>query len=264
MTDARDAILSADLASTGGANRAVIWQVFAKHGMGYSARGIDGDFFAGTVHDAAYDQPPDLQTLKNPSITSNPLSVATAMGETYAYKVAAMNPNDGPLSLALTSGPSGMTLDSSSGSIGWTAGFTTQRVKVAVTDGKGGKVEHGYLLPVVTHLSDAVPVTIGGDKGSNGVATFTVAAGTQVLQVTMAAGIGNADLQVTDPNGVWSYSRQSFSPDTLTFANPAAGLWRILVTGYTYYGWTPLMAASVALFAEFRYHCEQSEWTAGQ
>src|SRR5581483_7276262 len=39
MTDARDAILAADLASNGGANRALIWTIFAKHGLGYSARG---------------------------------------------------------------------------------------------------------------------------------------------------------------------------------------------------------------------------------
>ena len=39
MTDARDAIFSADQAVNGGANRAAIWQVFAKHGMGYSALG---------------------------------------------------------------------------------------------------------------------------------------------------------------------------------------------------------------------------------
>src|SRR5439155_23076016 len=87
MTDARDGILSADQATNGGANRAKIWQILARHGMGFSALGVDGDTLTGTRYDAAYDQPPDLQTLKNPAITSNPLSLSTAIGDAYAYTV---------------------------------------------------------------------------------------------------------------------------------------------------------------------------------
>ena len=45
MIDARDTILLADEASNGGANRAAMWTVFARHGMGHSASGFDADFF---------------------------------------------------------------------------------------------------------------------------------------------------------------------------------------------------------------------------
>src|SRR5262249_40579199 len=55
MTDARDAILSADQATNSGANRAVIWTVFARHGLGFSALGVDGTLSSGTRYDASYD-----------------------------------------------------------------------------------------------------------------------------------------------------------------------------------------------------------------
>jgi hypothetical protein len=52
MLSGRNGILAADRALTGGENACVIWTVFARHGMGYSASGNDG-----TSHNAAYDLP---------------------------------------------------------------------------------------------------------------------------------------------------------------------------------------------------------------
>ena len=74
MIDARDAILMADQTMNGGANRAKIWEVFAQHGMGNSASGVDGKLsLDGTVYNAAFDLPPDLQPgNRNPTITSQP------------------------------------------------------------------------------------------------------------------------------------------------------------------------------------------------
>ncbi len=54
--NARDGILMADQNLNGGANRCVIWQVFARHGMGVSAQGNNG-----TTHVAATDVPQDCQ-----------------------------------------------------------------------------------------------------------------------------------------------------------------------------------------------------------
>ena len=42
MVDMRDAILAADVARTKGANQALLWSVFARHGMGKSASSKDG------------------------------------------------------------------------------------------------------------------------------------------------------------------------------------------------------------------------------
>jgi Zn-dependent metalloprotease len=162
MTDARDAILSADLASNGGANRVAIWTIFAKHGLGFSARGVDG--FAGTLYDAAYDLPPDLQNGKNPLITSEPLFVPLGVGDLYAYRVLVSNPNAGTLDFELNSGPNGMTVNPLSGAVNWIATFTGQRVKITVTDGKGGKSFTAILLPYLLTLLPARPFSSVGQR----------------------------------------------------------------------------------------------------
>src|SRR4051794_8976420 len=43
MLDARNAILAAETATTGGQDRALLWDEFAKRGMGYFASAVDGD-----------------------------------------------------------------------------------------------------------------------------------------------------------------------------------------------------------------------------
>ena len=73
MTDARDAILLADLASNGGVNRATIWTVFAKHGMGYSASGIDGWVWLRHRVQCGVRYATGFADTANPAITSNPL-----------------------------------------------------------------------------------------------------------------------------------------------------------------------------------------------
>lgn len=243
MTDARDAILSADLAS-GGANRPAIWTVFAKHGMGYSARGIDGTPKTGTLYDAAYDLPPDLQGSKNPAITSQPLTVTASVGVPYNYTVAASNPNGGTLTFALNNGPAGMTLDSS-GAITWTTSFTDQRIKITVTDGKGGKVVHGYALPVVTPLTNGRPVLISGASNSAGYAFIDVPSGVPVLQVTLRGGTGNALLVAIDPTGLAELSFRSGTSQSLTFPNPKVGRWSVEVDALGAYSGTSLAASLI-------------------
>ncbi len=244
MTDARDAILSADLASNSGANRVSIWTVFAKHGLGYSARGIDGGLDTGTLYDAAYDLPPDLQTNKNPAITSQPLSVTVGAGGLYAYTVTASNPNAGVLSFALTSGPAGLTVDPS-GAVTWIASFTAQRIKITVTDGKGGKVVHGYLAPVLTHLAAGHPVVISGAADSAGYALIDVPSGLPILQVTLRGGNGDADLFVTDPDGNFEFSVRDGNNETLSFPSPKAGRWQVEADAYSTYSGVALTASLV-------------------
>jgi len=244
MTDARDAILSADLASNGGIHRAAIWTVFAKHGMGYSANGIDGWAGSGTLYNAAYDSPPDLQTKGNPAITSNPLFNGSA-GQPYTYTVKASNPNGGVLNFALASGPVGMTVDPTAGAVNWTTSFTAQRVKITVTDGQGGKVVHGYLARVFTNISSGRSVTISGAKDSIGFAWIDVPAGTPVLQITTRGGTGDQDLGVMHPNGDFDLSDRDGNNETLTFPNPQAGRWQVDVDGFHDYAGVSLTASLV-------------------
>ena len=58
FTDARDAILQADMILTGGANQDLIWQAFARRGLGYSAYcGADANSLSVTE---AFDLPPTI------------------------------------------------------------------------------------------------------------------------------------------------------------------------------------------------------------
>ena len=245
MTDARDALLSADQTASGGAHRAAIWQVFARHGLGYSAVGSDGTLSTGTRYDAASDLPPDLQALHNPAVTSNPLLITTSLGSTYSYTPAVSNPNSGTLSFLLSQGPAGMSVNSATGVTQWTAGFVGQRVKIVVTDGKGGRLAHGYLLPVVTTLNPGIPLIIQADQDTDGLAQITVPAGTPVLQVTLRDGIGDADLSVLSPDGDVEFSGRDGNNETLLFAAPKAGVWQIAVLGYAAYAGVKLTGTLV-------------------
>jgi len=73
--NARDGILQADQNLNGGANRCVIWTVFARHGMGVSAVGNDG-----TTHTAATDVPGDCGGSCSFSINPTSASFAAAGG----------------------------------------------------------------------------------------------------------------------------------------------------------------------------------------
>ena len=59
FVDARDAIIAADQASTGGADACLLWTAFAKRGLGYSAsQGSSSSVVDGTE---AFDLPPTCQ-----------------------------------------------------------------------------------------------------------------------------------------------------------------------------------------------------------
>ncbi|MCU1328601.1 MAG: peptidase fungalysin [Bryobacterales bacterium] len=245
MTDARDGILGADQATNGGANRAAIWTVFARHGMGFSANGVEGSDFSGHVYDAAFDKPADLQPTRGPAITSKPLTVVAGAGDNYVYTVSASNPGQGTLVYNLAAGPAGMLVDANSGAVSWTGTFTSPRVKIEVTDGKGGRVVHGYMAPMLTRISLGTPVTISGSIYSFGFAYVDVPAGLPVLQVATRGASGDADLAVQDPARVLSYTERDGSNETLSFARPLQGRWLIEVDGFDNYSDVSLLTTAI-------------------
>jgi hypothetical protein len=74
--DGRDAILQADLVRTGGANQDLIWQAFARRGMGYSAYD-GGSADATTVVEARDLPPPDPVVLSHTPTGSNAPGVSS-------------------------------------------------------------------------------------------------------------------------------------------------------------------------------------------
>ena len=80
FVDGRDAILVADQNLTGGQNQCVIWEAFAKRGLGYSAvQGSSNNNGDGTE---AFDMPPTCQTL---DVTPAELNIC--LGDTAVYNV---------------------------------------------------------------------------------------------------------------------------------------------------------------------------------
>ena len=84
FVDARDAILTADVANNAGVNNCVIWKAFAKRGLGFSAdQGSSGSITDGTQ---AFDLPPECRPLV--LTKSADTATAEASGEiTYTLTV---------------------------------------------------------------------------------------------------------------------------------------------------------------------------------
>ena len=232
MPEARDAILTADDTINGGANRAGLWTVFARHGLGFAASGYDGYWKQGAVFTAAYDLPPDLQPGNRPPVTQSGVVANPSMGTEFVYQIAAEDPDGGTLHYELVSGPSGMTVHPDTGEVRWNPSFTADQARIAITDGQGGRVLHGLVLPVVTDLSPGEALRIDGAEGSSGLATINVPPGVPVLQITLR-GQGDADLYLYDPDIIpQAYSQRVGGTETVSIPEPAAGQWLIAINGY--------------------------------
>ncbi len=87
-----------------------------------------------------------------PSIVSTPPTTAQP-GLPYSYAVQASDPDNDPLSYALTTAPAGMTIDAVTGVINWTpvlGDVGDHPVSVLVSDGTDGADTQGYTLTVTT------------------------------------------------------------------------------------------------------------------
>ena len=109
------------------------------------------------VSDSHEASPPDTMTVtagqpnRPPVITSTPLTTAT-VGESYSYDVDATDPDAGEtLTFALTTAPSGMTIDATTGVIQWTPTSTqvgNQPVTVQVHDTGGLAATQSFMIAV--------------------------------------------------------------------------------------------------------------------
>lgn len=224
---ARDAILGADAILNKSANHPKLWEVFARHGLGASASGTDGQAGIGTVFTAAFDQPAELQPgNRNPSVTSQPPPFIAGR-EAFAYQIQATDPDGNALRYELTAGPAGMTVDPATGLVRWAAQFFGGRVKVVITDGQGGRVIHGFNLQVLTALRPGVTNSISVPlKGEAALVSIEVPENTPVLQVTSRGGTGDVDISLIGPKGEFEFSEpRSGAFETMSVGNPSPGVW---------------------------------------
>jgi uncharacterized protein (TIGR03437 family) len=205
--------------------------------MGFSAAGIDGQYLTGGIaysalFSAAFDRPPDLQPgNRNPSVTSRPAGPARA-GQAYTYDIVAADADSDPLQFELTQAPSGMTI-SSTGRIQWAPQVLSVRVKVTITDGRGGRVIHGFLLTVDTPLTPGTPLVVSAPRGESVLTNVQVPPNTPVLQATLRSGSGDSDLFLFDPTGrLVSAGDRIGTIETGSASLPVAGRWTIAVRAF--------------------------------
>ncbi len=102
FVDGRDAILLADQTITGGANQCLIWEGFAKRGLGYSAdQGSANSYTDGT---AAFDLPPNCAYLNLPTASQD-----ICAGEIADFQVDLGTSFTAPVTLSAVNAPSGAT-----------------------------------------------------------------------------------------------------------------------------------------------------------
>ncbi len=99
FVDGRDAILAADVAMNGGANQCLIWEVFAKRGLGWSAdQGSSNNTGDGVE---AFDMPPSCIIIATPAI----VEICTGDDAVYTINVGDVFTN--PVSLSAIGNPAG-------------------------------------------------------------------------------------------------------------------------------------------------------------
>lgn len=95
-----------------------------------------------------------------PVITSTAIATAT-VGIAYTYDVNATDADGDTLSYLLTTNPTGMTINSTTGLISWTPTASgTYNVTVSVSDGKGGVVNQSLAITVIDSGSSSGMLTV--------------------------------------------------------------------------------------------------------
>ena len=234
FVDFRDALLTAG----GASNRTALWGIFAPRGLGSSARADDGTTNADTLFDAAFDLPADLSTGGNrpPRFLGAPGEFALANVD-FIYTARAEDPNGDPITYKLIDGPDGAAINATTGRLTYRGKFTSQRVVIEATDGKGGRATHGLLIFGGAILTPGRPMSISGDRFSSGIGIIEVTGSREALQVTTRGGEGDTDIELYGPFVGQDYvSNRPGTAETITVANPSfPALWVVFVDGFREY-----------------------------
>jgi membrane-bound inhibitor of C-type lysozyme len=141
-----------------------------------------------------------------PTILSDPIETATEDIQ-YIYNIEAFDPNDDILTYQLTSYPTGMTFNTSSGLVSWTPTnelVGTHPVAVIVSDGNGGIDTQSFVI-TVENVNDApnitsTPVTTGTEdtKYIYDVEAYDIDAGDTLTYSVVS---GPTDMVIDDSSG---------------------------------------------------------------
>jgi subtilisin-like proprotein convertase family protein len=147
FVDGRDAILAADVALNGGANQCLIWRVFARRGLGFSA--LQGSTNSRSDGTQAFDLPPTL-----PCLSVTPTTITACVNSAQLVSVSAnANITGGNLTLSLVGAPANVG-----------ASFTTNPLAP-------GASTNTFIQVFPGAVPGEYPLTI---KGTNGSGSYTV------------------------------------------------------------------------------------------
>jgi subtilisin-like proprotein convertase family protein len=212
--DGRDAILAADVALTGGANRCDIWEAFATRGMGFSAdQGSSGSVSDGTT---AFDMP---SFCLGTAVT--PASQAICAGTNAVYNVAITapftqtttlsgsgNPTPSTLAFAPTSGTPAF---SSTLTVGNTAGVAAGNYNLVITGTSASYVNSAdATLQVFSGAPGAATLTApaNGASGTSTAPTFQWSVLTNIsgYQLQVATDVGFTSIVIDETVDDTSYT----------------------------------------------------------
>ena len=172
---------------------------------------------------AASDTPPRASDNHLPLITSRPLTL-TIRNDSFGYRILATDSDQDPLTYTLIEGPDGLTLNPTTGRMGWDASsFTTERIISRVSDGTG-EVIHGITVPIATILELDRPQPISAPRFSTGLVAFFVPENTRIMQLTLRGGTGNLNAALIGSSD-FVVSERPGTDETLTVADPGPGFW---------------------------------------
>ncbi len=140
-------------------------------------------------------------TNQSPTITSTPITTAT-VAAAYAYNVNATDPDGDTLTYSLTTNPTSMTIDSTTGVINWTPTSTQigdHDLTVEVSDGELLDTQSFIITVTIT----PTPVAVTGVTLDQ--ATMTLTAGGATGTITKTVTPANA----TNKNVIWSSSDEA-------------------------------------------------------
>ncbi len=190
FVDGRDAILSADAALTGGANQCILWEAFAKRGLGYSADQGDSDNTGDGTE--AFDTPPACDFIYALPATQNICAATPAI-----YEVSV---GDGytspPVTLSASGEPAGTTVTFANNPVNTVPATTTMTV-----GNTAGAAAGTYTITITG--DDGVD----SESGQVGLGVFDAAPGATTLTAP-ANGANNVPFQ---PTFVWTAASQTQS-----------------------------------------------------
>ncbi len=188
---------------------------------------LAGDYVAQLiVNDGTVDSAPDtaLVTVTDLTPSNNPPTITStaieqaSVGQLYQYQVVATDPDVGDvLRYALPVKPEGMTIDPTTGLIGWTptpAQVGEHDVRVEVSDQGGLSAAQAFKITVAATTANQAPqIDAGADR------TITLPASANLSGTVTDDGLPDPPAQVTVS---WSKDDSSTGAGTVTFDPPDA------------------------------------------